>query len=180
MTNNPLHWYVGFVKPYQERKCADALRKLGVICYLPVQKEKRKYSDRIKEVERLVLPRMIFVRTTETKRIPLLSEIYGLYAFMNEGGAYHPAIVPDRELDDFRFMVEHSETRVMVESQLFMPGDRVKVIAGPLKGLECELTSVGEKRCVAVRLGRVGTALLEFPPSSLALLEKTEKSEKTQ
>ena len=175
MTNNALHWYVGFVKPYQERKCADALAKLGVAYYLPVQREKRKYSDRVKEVERLVLPRMIFVRTTETKRIPLLSEIYGLYAYMNEGGAYHPAIVPDRELDEFRFMVDHSDTQVMVSSQPFVAGDRVKVIAGPLKGLECELTSVGEKRCVAVRLGKVGTAFLEFPPSSLALIEKTEE-----
>lgn len=177
MTNKALFWYVGFVKPYQERKCADALGKLGVTCYLPVQREKRKYSDRIKEVERLVLPRMIFVRTTEKNRIPLLTDIYGLYAFMNEGGTYHPAIVPDREIDDFRFMVEHSEVKVKVSSQLFAPGDRVKVIAGPLKGLECELTEVGEKRCVAVRLGRVGTAFLEFPPSSLALLENTEKTQ---
>jgi len=173
--SSALHWYVGLVKPYQERKCAEALTKLGVAHYLPVQREKRKYSDRVKEVERLILPRMIFVRTGEARRIQLLSDVYGLYAFMNDGGPYHPAIVPDRELDEFRFMVEHSEGKVEISSQPFAPGDRVKVIAGPLKGLECELTSVGEKRCMAVRIGRVGTAFLTFSPSDLALLEMTEE-----
>ena len=177
MTNNALFWYVGFVKPYQERKCAEALAKLGVEYYLPVQREKRKYSDRIKEVERLVLPRMIFIRTTQVRRVQLLKDIYGLYAYMNDGGPYHPAVVPDRELEEFRFMVDHGEGKVAVSSMPFVPGDRVKVIAGPLKGLECELTSVGEKRCVAVRIGRVGTAFLEFEPAALALLEiKEEKA----
>lgn len=175
--NSALHWYVGLVKPYQERKCAEALAKLGVAYYLPVQREKRKYSDRVKEVDSLILPRMIFIRTGELRRIQLLSEVYGLYAYMNDGGAYHPAIVPDRELEEFRFMVEHGEGRVEVSSQPFAPGDRVKVIAGPLQGLECELTSVGEKRCVAVRIGRVGTAILAFSPSDLALLEMTEEKE---
>lgn len=176
MTNKALFWYVGFVKPYQERKCAEALSKLGVEHYLPVQREKRKYSDRVKEVERLVLPRMIFIRTTEMRRILLLKDIFGLYAYMNDGGTYHPAVVPDRELEKFRFIVEHGEGKVEVSSSPFAPGDRVKVIAGPLKGLECELTSVGERRCVAVRIGRVGTAFLAFSPADLALLEKTEEA----
>lgn len=176
MTNKALFWYVGFVKPYQERKCAEALAKLGVEYYLPVQREKRKYSDRIKKVERLVLPRMIFIRTTEVRRIPLLSEIYGLSGYLNEGGPHHPAVVPERELEEFRFIVEHGEGKVEVSSAPFAPGDRVKVIAGPLKGLECELTSVGERRCVAVRIGRVGTAFLEFAPADLALLKKTEEA----
>lgn len=172
--NNALHWYVGFVKPYQERKSAEALTKLGVEHYLPIQREKRQYKDRVKQVESLILPRMVFIHTDEQQRIRLLSDVYGLYAYMNSGGTYHPVVVPDRQMEDFRFMVEHGGGGVKVSSNPFSPGDRVRVADGPLKGLECELVSVGEKRCIAVHLGTVGTAMLELPTARLVLL-KTEK-----
>lgn len=175
MTNNALHWYVGFVKPCQERKSAEALTKLGITHFLPVQRVKRQYSDRVKEVDQLVLPRMIFIRSFEKQRIDLLSEVYGLTSYMTSGGAFHPVIVPDNQMRDFMFMLEHGEGAVEVSSRHFAPGDRVKVIDGPLKGLECELLSVGEKRCMGVRLGTVGTALLAFSPSDIALLETLEE-----
>lgn len=171
MTNDALHWYVGYVKPYQERECAKALTKLGVEHYLPVQQEKRQYKDRVKLVEALILPRMIFIRTDEPQRIRLLNDIYGLYAYMTSGGTYHPVIVPDRQMKDFQFMVERGGGKVKVSSERFSPGDRVKVKDGPLKGLECELVSVGEKHCMAVHLGTVGTAMLELSTAQLALLE---------
>lgn len=172
MTNDALHWYVGLIRPCQERKSAETLAKLGVEYFLPVQRVKRKYSDRIKEVDQLILPRMLFIRTDERRRIRLLSDIYGLRGYMNAGGTYRPVIVPDRQMTDFRFMVEHGEGKVRVSSTKFSPGDHVKLIDGPLKGLECELVSVDSKRCLAVFLGSVGTALLEVSPADLALLDK--------
>ena len=176
MTNSALHWYVGYVKPYQERKSAEALEKLGVEYFLPVQQEKRKYSDRVKVVDVLILPRMIFVRSTESRRCKLLEDVYGLYAFMSNG-TYHPVVVPDQQMKDFRFMVEHGSGKVKVSSSPFSPGDRVKVVDGPLKGLLCELVAVGEKRCVAVRLGTVGTALLDLSPADLALIQQVEQKQ---
>ena len=167
MTNNALHWYVAYVRSCQERKSSEALTRLGVEHYLPIQRVKRQYRDRIKNVEQLVLPRMIFVRTFEARRIKLLSEIYGLAAYMTNGGPYHPVIVPDRQLEDFRMMVEHGEGRVKVSSAHFSPGDKVVIAAGPLKGLSCELISVGDKRCVAIDLGSIGTATLEISPEDL-------------
>lgn len=174
MTSSALHWFVAFVKPFQERRSAEALDKMGVEHFLPVQQEKRKYSDRIKVVDVLVIPRMIFIRTTETRRRELLNDVYGIYAYMCKG-TYDPVIVPDRQMEDFRFMVEKGAGKVHLSSSPFSPGDRVKVVAGPLKGWKCELVAVGEKRCVAVRLGSVGTALLDLSPADLALIEQVEQ-----
>jgi hypothetical protein len=38
----------------------------------------------------------------------------------------------------------------------------VRVLDGPLAGLECELVSVGGGRCLAVRLGLLGTATMDL------------------
>ena len=174
MTNDALHWYVGLVRPFQEQKSAEALTRMGIEHYLPVQRVKRKYKDRTKMVDRLILPRMLFIRADERRRIALLADVYDLRGYMTSGGTYHPVIVPDRQMEDFRFMVEHGEGQVQVSASPFSPGDRVKVKTGPLKGLECELVSVGERRCVAVHLGTVGTALLELSPADLVLLVNKE------
>ena len=68
-------------------------------------------------------------------------------------------------------MVEFGEEKVEVMTQEVAPGDHVRVISGPLKGIECELVRVNGKSCVAVHLGPVGTATMELPLSSLEKIE---------
>ncbi len=47
------------------------------------------------------------------------------------------------------------------------PGDRVRVMSGPLTGLECDLVSVGGGRCLAVSLGPLGTATMDLDLESV-------------
>lgn len=171
MTSNDLHWYVGFVKSCQEKKVAEALARMGIDHYLPIRKVKRKWSDRYKIVDTLVLPRFVFVHSTEQRRLETLKSIYGLYGYLNSGGPYHPAIVPDSQMTAFRMMVERGEEKVEVSTVEVAPGDHVRVISGPLKGLECELVRVNDKSCIAVRLGPAGTATMELSVSSLEKIE---------
>ena len=140
---------------------------MSIEYYLPIRKEKHKWSDRYKVVERPVLPRLIFIRTTFEDRIEHVKVIYGLMGYLNEGGPYHPAVVPDNQLEAFRRMVEHGEELVEVTKQEIAPGDHVRVVSGPLKGIECELVRVSQKTCIAVRLGSLGTATMELPVTSL-------------
>lgn len=178
MTSNALHWYVAYVRSCQEKRSAEALEKLGVEHYLPVQRVKKKYSDRTKLVDQLVLPRMLFIRTSESRRTKLLSEVYGLTRYMTSGGTYHPVIIPEKQMEDFRFMVDHGEGRVRMTSERFVPGDHVKVISGPFSGFVYELLYVGEKRCLAVSLGSIGTATIEISPSDIVPAGNEEQEEK--
>ena len=73
-----LHWYVSYVKSCREKSAARSLTALGVENFLPVSTVKRKWSDRIRLVERLLLPHMIFIRTNEIRRVELLKEVDGL------------------------------------------------------------------------------------------------------
>ena len=67
-----LNWYVGFTRSCQEKKVAEAMQILGVEHYLPIQKVQRVWRDRLKVIDKMVIPRMVFVHTYEEKRIKLL------------------------------------------------------------------------------------------------------------
>lgn len=166
---NALHWYVAFVKSCQERKVADALTTYGTECYLPVQKEVHKWSDRRKIVDRLVLPHMIFIRCRECDRVPVRIRVPQICGYMSKGGPYNAVVVPDVQLETFRAMVDRSGRSVDIVMAPPAPGDKVRVISGPLTGLECELTSVQGKKCLALNMGLLGTATVEF---SLEEIEK--------
>lgn len=156
------HWYVAYVMSCRERKVAETLGMLGYEYYLPVQRRVRQWSDRKKIVECLVLPRMIFVRCNETDRRRSLNDVPGMYKYITFGGPFKPAIIPDREMDTFRSMVENGGREVCLLSEPLAPGDRVRVVTGPLAGCECELLAVGGHRCLAVRLGALGTAKMDL------------------
>lgn len=170
MVEDGLHWFVGHVLPHHERKVADELRERGVECFLPMQKVTRKWSDRIKHIDQLVLPRMIFVHSTEPVRNQVLREIPALRSFMSKGGPFNPVIVPDRQMKDFIYMISNAEDVVAVSQETWLPGDHVKIVAGPLKGLECELVEVQEHQCVAIRLNSIGSAYMKIEQN---MIQKT-------
>lgn len=65
-------WLVAYVKSCMEKKTAERLTAMGIEHYLPVQTVERRWSDRIKRMEKLVLPLMIFVHVTPKERpLPL-------------------------------------------------------------------------------------------------------------
>lgn len=161
------HWYAAYTKSCQERKVSEALSALGVEHFLPLQKVLVQYSDRKKLVERLVLPHMVFVRTDEHTRIRLLGDIYGLSSYMTCGGTFHPVIIPDAQMDDFRFMVTRSREKVSLAGERLAPGDRVRVINGPLSGLEAELVEVNGEKSLSVKMGVLGTAYVTVSPDSV-------------
>jgi len=163
------HWYVAYVKAYKEKIIAKEVEALGVECYLPIQKCRRKWSDRIKIVEKLVLPRMLFVRETEHGRVCLLESLPDRMHFINENGPYTPCVIPDRQMEIFMQMVSGEEGTVEFSEEIPQPGDMVRIKRGPLAGHECELIRVKGKNCIAARLGILGTATLEI---SLSNLEK--------
>lgn len=150
-----------------ERKAQEALTMAGYECYLPIQREVRQWSDRKKVVSRLVLPHMIFVHCTEYERRKSTEEIRYLYRYMCSGGPYTAVIVRDEEMATFISMVEHGGRSVNISDKPLAVGDKVRVVSGPLAGCECELVRVEGNRCLAVRLGAIGTAVMDIESDSV-------------
>lgn len=159
------HWFVAYVRSCQERKAAEALSRCGVEHYLPVQRVRRQWSDRVKVVEQLVLPRMIFIRATEAERLKLFDLVPQIVSFISNGGSHNPAVVRSSEMSSFRAMVEQSFLSIRTCDTPPAPGDRVRMIQGPLAGYEFELVSVDGTQCAAVRLGAAGTFMVSINAS---------------
>lgn len=158
----PRQWLVAYVQSCLEKKTAERLAAMGIECYLPVQSEIRQWSDRRKRVDCLVIPMMIFVHVTPQER-PLPLSLQAVSRYMVLRGESTPAVIPDEQMDRFRFMLDYSPEAVEMCSAPLAPGDAVKVIKGPLAGLEGELITVNGKSKVAVRLDMLGCAHVDVP-----------------
>ena len=160
-------WYVGYVRSCQERRVGAALQAMGEECYLPVRKEKRRWSDRIKMVDVILIRGMIFIYTTERQRILLLQHIYGLYAFMADRSTHLPVVIPDEQMQAFMFMVDRSSRPVIVTTEHYAVGDKVKICQGSMEGLEGELIRIGNSHRLVIRLQHLGCAMVEVEVSDV-------------
>lgn len=147
---------------HHEKKIGERLAQMGIESFVPIQKEMRQWSDRRKMVERVVIPMMIFVHVTPEERSQVLT-LSSVSRYMVLRGTSIPAVIPDAQMDKFRFMLDYSETSVSMSNETFAPGEWVKVIKGPLCGLEGELVTLNGASKVVVRLDMLGCAQVDIP-----------------
>lgn len=181
-------WYVAFVKPFQEKKSRDALNSLGVENYLPCRFVRRRWCDRSKLIEQPVLPRMIFVKVGgERRRIGLLSDVYGLRCYLMDRQRCRPAVIDEAQIENFRLVVQRlndsddsDDAKIVLETLPVAPGDMVELTDGPLKGMKGEYVenrSRGGKHFLALRLGILGTALVEVDGKIVKKIENEDKTD---
>lgn len=155
-------WLVAYVQSCLEKKTAQRLTAMGIECYLPVQSEIRQWSDRRKKVDRLVIPMMIFVHVNLKERaLPLTLQAVSRYLVLR--GESSPAVIPEEQMKRFQFMLDYSQEAVEINSTPFVRGDEVRVVKGPLAGLEGELVTINGKSKVAVQLEMLGCAQVDMP-----------------
>ena len=155
-------WYVALVRMHHEKKVAERLSKMGIDSFVPVQQEIHQWSDRRKVVDRVLLPMMIFVHVDpqEQKEVLTLSAIS---RYMVLRGESTPAVIPDQQMLRFKFMLDYSDETISMSTSPLAPGEKIRVIKGPLAGLEGELVHVNGKSKVAVRLTMLGCACVDIP-----------------
>jgi transcription antitermination factor NusG len=132
---NRNNWYALFTRHQHEKSVAHALTLKGFKVYLPLYRALRRWQDREKQLWLPLFTCYVFLCEGMDRRIQVLTTP-GLLRIVGSGG--HPAIVPLDQLDAVRQMVESA---LRVEPHPFLSsGDRVRVISGPLIGLEGILT----------------------------------------
>ena len=83
-----------------------------------------------------------------------------------------PAVIPDEQMHRFKFMLDYSDEAINMSTTPLSPGTKIKVIKGPLSGLQGELVTVNGKSKVAVRLTMLGCAFVDIPVGCVEPLEK--------
>ena len=162
----PKHWIAVLVQVNCEKKTATRLGKVGYETYIPTQQEVRHWSDSKKKVDRLIMPMVVFVRATvrEEEWHRNQSYIYKLLALpgSDEDKKRFATPIPDNQIERLQFLLEKAETEVTIVSN-FKVGDSVRVIFGPLKGLEDVVSEADEKSSiVGVQIDGLGYACVKI------------------
>jgi len=162
LQSDKLRWYAVYTAPRAEKKVSERFTQEAIEHYLPLQTVKRRWSDRVKEVLVPVVNGYIFVQIpiTDFRKV---TTIYGAIAFVREGG--QPVAIPDKQLEGFRFMVEHADEPVEYSQESFEHGEAIIITKGPLEGMMGELVEIKGKHQVVVRLERFGCAITTVPLS---------------
>lgn len=157
------HWYAFYVRMHHEKKTAEKLEMLHVEHFLPIQEVVRQWSDRKKKIKQVVIPMLIFICTDEKGRIELLQNFPSLTGCLIDPATRRPAIIRDKEMEQFKFMLDYSEETVRFQNEPLAPGEQVEVIKGSLKGLQGELVEIGGRSQVMIRIDHLGYATVEIP-----------------
>ena len=155
-------WYVAYVRLFHERKTAEKLAAMGIESFVPVREEIHQWSQRKKKVMRVLIPQMIFIHATPKERLEALT-LASISHYMVLRGEHTPAVHPDRQMQQFMFMVDYSEESIEMYNSHLQPGQSIKVIKGPLAGMEGELMEIEGKSKGIVRLDLLGCAGVDMP-----------------
>lgn len=172
-----LKWYVAIVKPRYERICRDELQGLGHEAYIASQTSTRVYACRHRrDVERIIIPNVVFVHTTEPKRRQMLRESNFIHHFLTNRAAqpsdhgHSPlAVIPEPQMEMLRFMLYHADRPVEFTDIPLHTGDRIRVIRGAMASLEGEVVALkeGDSPHIGVRVDFLGYATLQVSPDDV-------------
>jgi hypothetical protein len=127
-------WAAALTLMNAEKQTAKSLNKENIETFVATKKEKHKWSDRIKVIERLIIPMVVFVHITE-EDLPQLRNNKNIRKILSYPGDKIPTRIPDEQIERFKFMLDHSEEPVLLDNRNLTVGENIRVIKGPLYGL---------------------------------------------
>lgn len=111
MSGDNKKWYVVYTKPRWEKKVFNRFIESGMEAYCPLNKVRKKWSDRVKWVEEPLFKSYVFVQVTEDEQIGVRM-INGVVNFVYWLGK--PAIVKNKEIETIRkFLNDYSEVEAL-------------------------------------------------------------------
>ena len=166
----PKRWVAALVQMNCEKKVATKLDKLGIENYVAIQTEEHQWSDRKKKINRVVIPMVVFIRLVkdEEDKFRRLSFIIKFITYPGSKELATP--IPDEQIDKLKFLLHNADAKVSIVENLKV-GDRVRLVRGPMKGLEGELSYIEEnKPIVAIRIDGLGYACVSVEKINLELI----------
>lgn len=152
----------------QELSLAKAFSDKGAEVYAPTRKEFRQRSDRKVRIEVPVVKNLIFVHMPADDAYKFINANYLKVRFMTDCTTRTILIIPDKQMENFRHVLDTCENSVAV-TDCFEKGQRVLITEGQLAGTYAEVIRYKEKQTLCVRLYEGLCALVDIPAESLEL-----------
>jgi transcription antitermination factor NusG len=125
-----LPYYALQVKHRFERPVEQGLRLRGLFPFLPMYITRNKWSDRVAEIQTPLFPGYVFCPMDIANRLPVVSTP-GVISIL--GAGKHPLPIDPCEMAAVQMLAAQG---LDVQPCWARPGQRVRVNAGPLRGVE--------------------------------------------
>jgi transcription antitermination factor NusG len=105
------YWYVIYTKPRWEKKVYGLLVERGVESYCPLNRVRKKWSDRMKWVEEPLFKSYVFVKVTgeEQAEVRMVNGVVNFVYWLGK-----PAIVKQKEIEIIRkFLNDYTEVQAL-------------------------------------------------------------------
>lgn len=137
-----MNWLAVYTKPRWEKKVAERIASKGLEVYCPLNKVRKKWSDRYKVVEEPLFKSYVFVKVKEDDQIRIrLTD--GVVNFIYSEGK--PAVIREEEINVIRrFLREYTD--VCLNPISIEKGIRVRVTSGVLMDREGIVVDVLNKK----------------------------------
>ncbi len=147
-------WFVLFVRSNQEKRTAHRLADFQVEHFLPCYRSLRQWKDRRVTLEMPLFPGYVFVRLPfiERAKILMLPNVVSLV-----GSKSAPSVVSEEEISWIKAGIAHGNA--MPHSGPVV-GQRVKIIAGPLSGMQGVLARLQNGTRVVICLDSISRSFL--------------------
>ena len=165
-TSKSKKWYAIYTKSRNEKMVSANLEVKGIEVYLPLLKILKQWSDRKKWVEVPLFRSYIFVHIYDKNYLDVLQTdgVVRFVTFRNERIS-----IPENQIIAVKSYLEEDDP-INIENLEYLPGDRVEVCRGPLRGLLGVFIEVKGKQRVMVEIESIGQRLiLNLPKSIIAV-----------
>lgn len=164
-------WFAVAVRTRWERTAESSITSKGYTCFLPVFKERRRWSDRWKEIESPLFPGYVFTQLDVGNRLPVLSSPGVLHIV---GIGKIPTAIDPEEIRAIQLVTRSGF--VAQPHPYLRAGQGVSIAEGPLTGLwgivlkiksetKLILSVTLLQRSIAVELERTCVSVLNPPHS---------------
>ncbi len=158
------HWLVCHTRPRCEKKLAALLAAEGLPHYLPLVTSVRRYGSQEKKFTKPLFPGYVFVQVAPLKKTRIFQQDLVARAIEIQ--------------DESRFLRQIEDVRAIVASgyelsvrPLLTRGRRVKIIGGPLRGLEGYVDDPAKPQGVVLAVDVLQQGLLvKLPAENLQIL----------
>jgi len=124
-------WYAAYTNANHEKRVTQQLEQRSIEHFLPLYESTRCWKDRRVRLQMPLFPGYVFVKLALRDRLKLL-QIPGVVQLVSFNG--QPAPLPQEDIQAIRNCLERSQ---QVEPHPYLKtGRRVRVVSGPLQGLE--------------------------------------------
>ena len=148
------NWIVVRSKPRSEKIAYAQLKEKGIEAYLPLLKERRKWSDRKKWVEFPLFSSYLFAKI-EIKNSIFVLQTNGVSSLVKFGEEI--AIVQDEVVNAIKLAIDGGYQ--LTPAEYFAAGNAVEVIEGPMAGVKGIVVKLKGKDRLVIKIDAIQQAL---------------------